>query len=112
MVTIRIKWIVLEFLFSDHIKPFLRKFPLILLVGISTLSGKGKSKSLKLSNEVEIIEIEPGSMIKLNGKKGQFAGFDVKKIMQDLLRQVQTILNTTISKILKNTTLKRRLGFN
>ena len=79
MATIRIKWIVLEFLFSNHIKPFLVKFPLILLVGISILFGKDKSKTLKLSNGVEIIEIKPGSMIKLNGKEGQFTGFDVKK---------------------------------
>ena len=79
MGTIRIKWIVLEYLFSNHIKLFLGKFPLILLVGISISSGKDKSKSLQLSNGVEIIEIKPGSMIKLNGKEGRFTGFDFQK---------------------------------
>ena len=75
MVTIRIKWIVLEFLFSNHIKLFST-----LLIVLSIASGKDKCKTLKLSNGVEIIEIKPGSMIKLNGKEGQFTGIDVKKI--------------------------------
>ncbi len=79
MATIRIKWIVLEYLFSNYIKPFLGKFPLILLIGISISSGKDKSKSIQLSNGVEIIEIKPGSMIKLNGKEGRFTGFDFQK---------------------------------
>tara|TARA_A100001015_G_scaffold303652_1_gene393606 strand:+ start:596 stop:1147 length:552 start_codon:yes stop_codon:yes gene_type:complete len=61
-------------LFNNHIK----LFSTFLLV-LSIASGKDKSKSLKLSNGVEIIEIKPGSMIKLNGKEGQFTGFDVKK---------------------------------
>ena len=79
MATIRTKWIVLEYLFNNHIKLFLGKFPLILLVGISISSGKDKSKSLQLSNGVEIIEIKPGSMIKLNGKEGRLTGFDFQK---------------------------------
>ena len=66
-------------MFSNHIKPFLGNFFLILLVGISISSGKDKSKSLQLSNGVEIIEIKPGSMIKLNGKEGRFTGFDFQK---------------------------------
>ena len=74
MVSIRIKWIVLEFLFINHIKLFST-----LLIVLSIASGKDKSKTLKLSNGVEIIEIKPGSMIKLNGKEGRFTGFDFQK---------------------------------
>tara|TARA_B100002052_G_scaffold293847_1_gene317656 strand:+ start:245 stop:751 length:507 start_codon:yes stop_codon:yes gene_type:complete len=41
--------------------------------------GKDGSNLLHLSNGTEIIKINPGSIIKLNGKEGRFTGFDVQK---------------------------------
>ena len=34
---------------------------------------------MQLSSGTEIIKINPGSMIKLNGEEGRFIGFDIEK---------------------------------